>query len=361
MGKNVIVLDGFEHEIGRTYPKRARGLVRNGRAEYAGDCKIRLLEAHAPTSDFSENVEDNAMSIVIDFNAREFSFDPSCENNVGSRMFISNEDGSSIEAFELGDWEWAWSQIKSERTLERDTDYVFRFAVTGGYNDTNDAVSRFIMVPDDCWEDRYVYQLSQSAFKPVLSKRNPADGGLLRIYEIPFQTGKHESWRFVFAAQHAAARFMPAGELGSYASFEDYTYEAWWQDRREQMKQGRGKNDSGNSSDMNLDLSGAVISEQALYNLLAKVGSSSGRVNLDLSGACVSDNGDLRRNVPGMDSDMEEGKDKGNSALQRIGLKTTYDAIKLYYDSLPDDSDQKKMLETELETLKEELEASAEK
>ena len=33
--KNVIVTDEFGKEIGRTYPKRARGLVKNGREEYA--------------------------------------------------------------------------------------------------------------------------------------------------------------------------------------------------------------------------------------------------------------------------------------------------------------------------------------
>ena len=30
-------------EIGSTYPKRARGLVKKGRAQYVNDCDIRLI------------------------------------------------------------------------------------------------------------------------------------------------------------------------------------------------------------------------------------------------------------------------------------------------------------------------------
>ena len=42
MEKNVIVTDAKGIVIGATYPKRAAGLVKHGRAEYAGDCTIRL-------------------------------------------------------------------------------------------------------------------------------------------------------------------------------------------------------------------------------------------------------------------------------------------------------------------------------
>ena len=48
--KNVIVTDAEGKEIGSTWPKRAKGLVKNGRAEYVGDREIRLLNTHAPAS-----------------------------------------------------------------------------------------------------------------------------------------------------------------------------------------------------------------------------------------------------------------------------------------------------------------------
>lgn len=375
MGKNVIVLDEFENEIGQTYPKRARGLVRSGRAEYAGDCKIRLLGAHAPTSDFSENVEEIAMSVVINFNAREFQFDQSCEQNAGSRMFISDEICGNVEAFEIGDQKGAWSQIKAEKTLQVDTDYLFRFAMTGGYNDANDAVSQFIMVPDGCWEDRYVYQLSRSAYKPVLSKHNPSDGALLRVYEIPFQSGKHESWQFIFAAQHAAARFMPAGETDSYAGLADYTFDQWRQERTEQMKLEEAAGASGNGNpNIVLNLSGARLSGQALYNLLQKV-ERNDNVNIDLSGAWVGDGQDYceagRGNSYGgedaeaeaessCDDEESEAEAEDNSdnavAMQQMGTKVAYEFMKLQYDSAPEGSEQKERLGAELIGLEGQLE-----
>ena len=71
MEKNTIVLDELGTEIGRTYPKRARGLVKNGRAEYVDDCTIRLINAHVPTMIDDSVMEENEMSKDICFNARD--------------------------------------------------------------------------------------------------------------------------------------------------------------------------------------------------------------------------------------------------------------------------------------------------
>ncbi len=54
--KNVIVVDEQGNEYGATYPKRAKGLVKNGRARFVGENKICL--ACPP----NENLEDNKMS-----------------------------------------------------------------------------------------------------------------------------------------------------------------------------------------------------------------------------------------------------------------------------------------------------------
>ena len=75
--KNVVVTDINGKRIGATYPKRAKGLVKNGRAEYASDCEkctIRMLDTHKPTVD---NTEVNNMSKVIDFDPRDFKADKS--------------------------------------------------------------------------------------------------------------------------------------------------------------------------------------------------------------------------------------------------------------------------------------------
>ena len=43
MTKNIIVLDSDDNVIGETYPKRAKGLIKCGRAEFVDDGAIRLV------------------------------------------------------------------------------------------------------------------------------------------------------------------------------------------------------------------------------------------------------------------------------------------------------------------------------
>lgn len=288
MTKNVIVLDEFGNQTGLTYPKRARGLVKNGRAEYANGCEteIRLLSAHAP----AEKTEELIMSNVINFNAREFKFDETCESKAGSRILVTDGFGNNIEQFEIGDWNWTWTQIACEKRLEKNTDYVFRFAMTGGHNDTEDAVSQFIIVPRteggnliDDWDDRWVYPLDKSRFKPVLSKRD--DSGMIRVYEIPFNSGDSGIVRLMFVAQHAVARFMQAYENEKYAELEDLTYEQWLDERRNNID---GCDECGWNNG-NINLSGAVISENALNKIMEKVTSGA---NINLSGAVIGDDFD---------------------------------------------------------------------
>lgn len=226
------------------------------------------------------------MSNVINFNAREFKLDASCESNVGSRMIVTDVNGGNIEIFEIGDWHWAWTQIKCTKQLEPNTDYIFRFAMTGGINDTNDAVSQFIIYSDENWEDRYVYPLDKSRFKPVLSKRG--EGGLLRVYEVPFNSGESGNISFILVAQHAVARFMPALDNEAYSEMEDLTYEQLWNERIKPIDKPEVTVDDGNydSDNGSIDLSGAVMSRSTLNAILerAKFG-----CNIDLSGAVISE------------------------------------------------------------------------
>lgn len=241
MAKNIIVTDKDDNEIGLTYPKRARGLVKHGRAELVADCKIRLLYNNA---DYSApiNTEENIMSNVINFNTREFKFDKTCAGNVGFRAFVTTSFGNT-EVYEIGDWGWNWSQIYCEKKLEKNTDYVFRFAMTGGYNDTYDAVSLAeIYALDgyenqtDAWENRFSYALQKSRFEPVVSKRDKKNG-LLRVFEIPFNSGESENWRFVLIAQHAVASFFAPRDISEYDNLEDLTYEQWRAEREQKKPQ----------------------------------------------------------------------------------------------------------------------------
>ena len=78
--------------IGTTYPKRARGLVRKGRAQFVNDCDIRLIVSDVTT--FTEEIKmDKNISIDLAkdkaaepvnrlyFDAREWSFNKDCQKN----------------------------------------------------------------------------------------------------------------------------------------------------------------------------------------------------------------------------------------------------------------------------------------
>lgn len=358
--KNIIVTDAQGNQIGTTYPKRAKGLVKSGRAEYANDCEIRLLITHAPAVISSDNTEDLNMSKIINFNAKDFHFDASCENNVGCRMIQHNHLGQNETIFEIGDWYWSWTQIISSLRLEKNTDYLFRFAIELGINDTDDAVSQLYIIRDKNYEDRDVYPLQQSRFLPVLSKDGP--NGLLRVFEIPFSSGDTEITDLVFVAQHAVTRILPAHELQEYDSLNDLSYSEWWKQRSSEMSEEKPfhnlfEENPFHNFHQKIDLCGANISEKMLNKLL-----KSGARNIDLSGANIyADPDDEETDFD--ETDSAAGENAGSyehirnraQEMAQAAIKYAYDAVKGQYDAAPPDSIQKTSLKSAMDELKAEL------
>ncbi|MCD8095355.1 MAG: hypothetical protein LUE12_04425 [Ruminococcus sp.] len=287
MQKNVIVLDEFNNQISVTYPKRARGLVKKGRAEYVGDCdeaadeliKIRLIKLHAPTEIFKEEA---LMSNIINFNAREFKFDETCERRAGQRTFVTDPFGENVESFEIGDMDYTWTQIVRNLKLEKNTEYTFRFAVMetcGGQG----GVMRFTLVPrvsateldekfaESDWEERYNYSLDKIA--PAVKVNTP--NGQLGVYEINFNSGDCEIFAFLFIAKQTIINIMPASEIEKYRKLKE-----------------PDENASGNcdtsDNEMSLggvDLSNAVLTMDA-YNKAMELASKG--IPIDLSGTTVN-------------------------------------------------------------------------
>ncbi|MCR5020189.1 hypothetical protein [Ruminococcus sp.] len=222
MIKNIIVTDENGKVIGTTYPKRAVGLVKNGRAEYVSDCEIRLISAHAPTAEIK--TEEQQMSKIIEFDARKFAFDKSCRSNSGLRTFITLSLGTA-EVWEIGDHDRHRSQIISRMKLQRFTDYTFRFAMVGGHNENGDEVSLVNIFPENRWDDRLTYALDKDRYEPVISKRDKT--GLLRVFELPFNSGNAEDWCIVITQEKAPAKFTAPLPLDAYAGLENMTYRQW--------------------------------------------------------------------------------------------------------------------------------------
>ena len=227
------------------------------------------------------------MGKLLEFRARDFHVDTAIENCVAERRIVTLL-GQTTEHFIIGDWQWHWSQIYSDRTLEANTDYVFRFAVRYGMCDTHDEVLRCIVVPAGKWDDRYVYDLAMSRYQPVHSKEIGADGGLLRIFEIPFSTGDCTEWKIMLVSAHCETWISPVPAEEAYAALPDLSFEELWQ-RAAKLEQ---TNDSGDFDDISIgtgasvDLSGAVISARMLNQILRQVDAGA---HIDLSGAVIND------------------------------------------------------------------------
>lgn len=276
--KNIIVTDDTGVPIGATYPKRARGLVKHGRAAFTDDRTIRLLSHYAPT--VQTDTEESKMSQILEFHARNFHIDGNAPSTVAERKIITLF-GQNTELFVIGNWRWDWSQIVSAVTLEPQTEYCFRFALLHGMCNTMDETVQCIIVPEDNWDERYVYDLALSRYQPVISKA--ADGDLLRVFEIPIVTGACTQFRILFVSLHCETWIMPAPPAERCAELPDRSYAQW---REIYLPSSQQQENGMKSAAVAINLSGAVISARTLDRLLV-FSSSGGMVNL--SGAVIEE------------------------------------------------------------------------
>lgn len=225
--KTVRVLDGEGNQIGLTYPKRAAGLVKKGRAYYVNDFIIRLSMSDAMLPDSKQKSEVMKMDnrIIINstnnetenqvlklyFEPRKWSFNKACEDNVGNRSFMTGPDGTLAEGYMIGDWSYHWTEIVSETLfLPKNTDCSFTFWLNGGENDRNDEVCRFEVVFDNDYEQRFTYNLNRNYIRPV-KKLNGWE-----LYEIPFRTQDNEYTQLRFVAQKAYMTVLSAKDASTY-------------------------------------------------------------------------------------------------------------------------------------------------
>ena len=236
MAKNIVVTDAKGNAIGSTYPKRARGLVKHGRAVYVDDCTIRLLHTTAPSVvTKNDNKEHFFMKNIIEFKSKDFRF--GSMHKYGGRMFVT-KNGSNREVFELGtvdDWKrqgapgsrdrfGTW--LFAKKDLEPHTDYVFRIEVVsdGTLCDGSELRAAIFDVLDP--DDKTGYPLAQSRFAPSVSKKT-ADGGLVRVFELPYSTGDGSEYQINIFAYDCRVILDAPAEPEAYASLEDCAYAEW--------------------------------------------------------------------------------------------------------------------------------------
>ncbi len=224
--QTVRIFDTDGNLIGTTYPKRAAGLVKKGRAQFVNDCDIRLIVSDVTTFTEETMMDNNTINLskpaqteVVNklyFNAREWVFNKECKNNVGNRSFMQSPDGTIAEAYMMGNWGWDWTEIISKTLLlPKNTLHTFTFWLNGGENDRNNEVCRFEIVFNNDYENRYTYNLNRNFIKPVKKC------GGWELYEIPFRTGDNEYTQLKFVAQCAYMTVMGAKDAAEYADLPD--------------------------------------------------------------------------------------------------------------------------------------------
>jgi len=190
------------------------------------DCDIRLIVPDVTTFTEENTMMDNNINLTksaqaepvnkLYFDAREWSFNKDCKNNVGSRSFMQGPDGTIAEAFMLGNWGWDWTEIISRTLiLPKNTLNTFTFWLNGGENDNNNEICRFEVIFNNDYENRYSYNLNRNFIKP-LKKVNGWE-----LYEIPFRTADNEYTQLKFVAQRAYMTVMNAKDASEYADLPD--------------------------------------------------------------------------------------------------------------------------------------------
>ena len=131
MQKNVMVQDAAGQIIGSTYPKRAKGLLKSGRAVLVDDHTIQLCASAqntaAPISKKELHMED------LLFCAPAFS----TKSRFSTLLTVTDADGDPMELWELDATEETTSATISAQLQQLPkTAYQFRFTLAAPYRQT---------------------------------------------------------------------------------------------------------------------------------------------------------------------------------------------------------------------------------
>ena len=241
--QTVRVVDEHGTEIGYTYPKRAKGLVKKCRAEFVTDQEIRLCKSSLTY----ENMEDIEMDEVkkinyLTVNPRDWypdMADPNTQNSfmngnraqtavAWDRFIISNplagvlpSAPSMVEILSVGSYNWnALTRVAcGPIQLMPDTEYELMFWLNGGENDRSDETCNLevFYLSDDRtqYTNRYCYRLNRSYIKPLKRYKG------WEYYVLPFKTDSTGYIKFRLVADKAPMAIMPADSPETYAELEN--------------------------------------------------------------------------------------------------------------------------------------------
>ncbi|MCR4678635.1 MAG: hypothetical protein K5679_07745 [Lachnospiraceae bacterium] len=213
MTKNILVTDANGDIIGTTFPKRAKGLIKSGRASFVDEGTIRMSAGKAPPEHKSIISEETKSMIYITFKGDEW-----VRRNTDI-SFMTGLDGKLSETLMLGSWDSAESvAVSRPYILTPNTSYSYVFWLNGGENESANEVCNFKITFFNDWENCNVYRLNRGYIKPLLHQQG------WELYEIPFTTpdvAGDVSVTFSFTAAKAPMAVMPAKEPAAYSDLKD--------------------------------------------------------------------------------------------------------------------------------------------
>ncbi len=239
--QSITVLDYEGKAVGKTYPKRAKSLVKKSRAAYVTDEIIRLNRC--PTCDNTEDImmdilNDNNVSMpenaapdtapanIIFLDPRKWSKNPDVEQQTNfNRFFMSTPFSNDMqEVLSIGTWGSNWCEITNGAlALEKNTKYRFVFWLNGGENDRSNEVCQLHIIFTDNpakiskvdWDNKYCFMLNRSYIKPLKKYKG------WELYSIPFTTSDKQFVQLRFVAQFAPMAIAYADIPECYAELKD--------------------------------------------------------------------------------------------------------------------------------------------
>lgn len=137
--------------------------------------------------------------------------DAQVATTVGGKKELIAVDGTMTEVWQIGDWNYNWSTIRTDLKLVEGEEYCLRFWLNGGENDRFDEICNLEVFTEEGWDQRMTFKLNRG-FTTFEKYKNG-----WYLFAVPFKApGEHVTLRF--NVMSAVATFAPAD---NYEQFED--------------------------------------------------------------------------------------------------------------------------------------------
>lgn len=149
--------------------------------------------------------------MFLRFNVDEWGIEGRTTSGIGIIKQVKFYNNEMVDGFQVGNWGWDWSIIKTIITPKKNTDYTFAFWLNGGENDRFDEVCEFEMWSDEDYDNRDTYKLNREFIKPVKIVNG------WNLYEFSFNSGNAEKITLRFNVCGAPTTIVEALPVENYA------------------------------------------------------------------------------------------------------------------------------------------------